>query len=53
VKSRAKVLGSARVIRVTLSARGRDPATVDRLLTPVVEQLLAQVAAAGYAVSPE
>jgi nicotinamide-nucleotide amidase len=53
VKSRAKVLGSTRVIRVTLSARGTDRATVDVLLAPAADQLLAQVAAAGYAISPE
>jgi molybdopterin-biosynthesis enzyme MoeA-like protein len=53
VKSRAKVLGSARVIRVTLSARGPDRSTVDRFLTPAADQLLAQIAAAGYTISPE
>ena len=53
VKSRAKVLGSTRVIRVTLSARGDDEAAVEALLTPVAERLLAHIAAAGYGVSPE
>ena len=53
VKSRAKVLGSARVIRITLSARGPDADAVDALLAPAAEQLLTQIAAAGYAVRPE
>jgi nicotinamide-nucleotide amidase len=53
VKSRAKVLGSTRVIRITLSARGSNAAAVDGLLAPAAEQLLAQIAAAGYAVRPE
>src|SRR5450756_1847870 len=52
VKSRAKVLGSTRVIRVTLSARGDDEATVEALLAPAAERLLAQIAVAGYGVSP-
>jgi nicotinamide-nucleotide amidase len=52
VKSRAKVLGSSRVIRVTLSARGESEAAVADLLAPVAEQLLAQIAAAGYTVRP-
>ncbi|MFA4965021.1 MAG: molybdopterin-binding protein [Thermoleophilia bacterium] len=52
VKSRAKVLGSTRVIRVTLSARGADEAAVSALLAPAAEQLLAQVAAAGYGIRP-
>jgi molybdopterin-biosynthesis enzyme MoeA-like protein len=53
VKSRAKVLGSTRLIRVTLSARGDDQAAVEALLAPAAERLLAQIAAAGYGVSPE
>ena len=52
VKSRAKVLGSTRVIRLTLSARGRDEAAVEALLAPAAERLLAQIAAAGYGVRP-
>ena len=48
VKSRAKVLGSTPVIRITLSARGADAAAVDALLAPAAEQLLTQIAAAGY-----
>lgn len=50
VKSRAKVLGSTRVITVTLSARGESEAAVAALLAPAAEQLLTQIAAAGYAV---
>jgi len=53
VKSRAKVLGSTRVIRITLSARDSSAAAVDGLLVPAAQQLLAQIAAAGYAVRPE
>jgi len=53
VKSRAKVLGSTPVIRVTLSARGADAASVEALLAPAAGQLLAQIAAAGYDVRPD
>lgn len=52
VKSRAKVLGSTRAIRITLSARGESRATVAALLEPPMEQLLVQIAAAGFAVRP-
>ena len=51
VKSRAKVLGSTRVIRIMLSARGSSAAAVDALLTPAAKQLLTQIAAAGYEIS--
>ncbi len=50
VKSRAKVLGSTRMITVTLSARGEDEAAVEALLAPAAEHLLTQIAAAGYGV---
>ncbi len=53
VKSRAKVLGSVRVIHVTLSARGDDEAVVEALLAPAAERLLAQIAAAGFGVRPD
>lgn len=52
VKSRAKVLGSTRAISVTLSARGAHATAVDAILAPAAEQLLRQIAAAGYDVSP-
>lgn len=52
VKSRAKVLGSTRVIRITLSGRGTDGDAVAALLAPAAEQLLTQVAAAGYGIRP-
>jgi molybdopterin-biosynthesis enzyme MoeA-like protein len=52
VKSRAKVLGSTRVIKVTLSGRGEDGAAVAALLAPAAEQLLAQIAAVGFRVRP-
>lgn len=52
VKSRAKVLGSTHVIRITLSARGRDDSAVAALLAPAAEQLLTQVAAAGFSIRP-
>ena len=48
VKSRAKVIGSTRAIRLTLSARGDDRDQVAALLAPAAEQLLSQIAAAGY-----
>jgi molybdopterin-biosynthesis enzyme MoeA-like protein len=50
VKSRAKLLGSEPIIRITLSARGESEATVAALQTPAAEQLLSQIAAAGFAV---
>jgi nicotinamide-nucleotide amidase len=53
VKSRAKLLGSTRVIRVTLAARDRDAAVVDAQLTAVAAQLCDDIAAAGYQVHQE
>ena len=53
VKSRAKVLGSTRVISVTLSARGEGEDAVAALLAPAAEQLLTQITAAGYGARPE
>ncbi len=53
VKSRAKVLGSTRVIRVTLSGRGESERAVAARLEPAAEQLLAQIAAAGFCVRLE
>ena len=50
VKSRAKVLGSTHVIRITLSGRGPSREAVAALLAPAAEQLLAQIAAAGFSV---
>ncbi len=50
VKSRARQLGSARVIRVTLSARGRDARAVAGMLDPAAEQLLEEIGAAGFAI---
>ena len=50
VKSRARQVGSARVIRITLSARGRDAAAVATVLEPAAQQLLEQIAAAGYSI---
>ncbi len=52
VKSRAKVLGSTRVLQVTVSARAADAAQVDVLLEAAAGQLLTQIAAAGYGVRP-
>ncbi len=52
VKSRAKVLGSTRVIRITLSGRGADGGSVAALLAPAAEQLLTQITAAGFTVRP-
>ena len=53
VKSRAKQFGSARVIRITLSARGRDASAVTDLIDPAERQLLAHIAAAGFAIDTE
>ncbi len=52
VKSRAKVLGSTRVIRVTLGARGESAAAVAGLLGQAAEQLQAGIVAAGFVVRP-
>ena len=51
VKSRAKQFGSARVIHITLSARGCDAPAVAGLLNPAAEQLLSRIAAAGFAIA--
>jgi molybdopterin-biosynthesis enzyme MoeA-like protein len=48
IKSRAKMIGSTRVIRVTLSARGDDENEVDNLLQQAAAQLLESFAAGGY-----
>ena len=53
VKSRAKLLGSEPVIRITLSGRSESEAAVAALLTPAAEQLLTQVAAAGFGIHEE
>jgi len=51
VKSRERQLGSARVIRVTLSARAPDATALASLLDPATDQLLTTIAAAGFAVA--
>ena len=53
VKSRAKKMGPAVTLRITLSARGDDAAAVERLLRPPAAELLAKIAAAGYGVRAE
>jgi nicotinamide-nucleotide amidase len=53
VKSRAKVIGSTPVIRVTLSARGEDAAAVGALLEAAAAQLLEGIVAAGFTVAAE
>ena len=50
VKSRAKVIGSVRALRITVSARAASEAEVDGLLEEAAGQLLTQIAAAGYEV---
>jgi nicotinamide-nucleotide amidase len=52
VKSRAKVFGSGRVLQITVSARAASAEGVDGLLAAAAEQLLREIAAAGYAVAP-
>jgi molybdopterin-biosynthesis enzyme MoeA-like protein len=53
IKSRAKVLGSTPVIRITLSARGRDNRETDRLLSKASDQLVTSIGAAGFAARRE
>ncbi len=53
VKSRAKKMGPAVTLRITLSARGDDAAAVEQLLRPPADELLARIAAAGYGVRAE
>ena len=53
VKSRAKKMGPAVTLRITLSARGDDPAAVDALLTPPAGELLEKIAGAGFGVRLE
>ena len=53
MKSRAKKMGPAVTLRITLSARGDDAAAVERLLRPPAAELLAKIAAAGYGVRAE
>ena len=53
VKSRAKVMGPAVRLRITLSARGDDAAAVDALLRSPAAELLERIAAAGFAIWPE
>ncbi len=48
IKSRAQRIGSERVNRITCSARGDDAAAVEALLSPVVDELTAGIAAEGY-----
>jgi nicotinamide-nucleotide amidase len=50
VKSRAKVIGSVRALRITVSARAGTASEVDGLLEGAAEQLLTQIAAAGFEV---
>ena len=52
IKSRAQRIGSERVNRITCSARGDDPAAVEALLAPGVEELARGIAAEGFAVRP-
>jgi molybdenum cofactor synthesis domain-containing protein len=52
IKSRARQFGSARVIHITLSARGRDEQHVASLLGSAAELLLSQITAAGYGITP-
>jgi molybdopterin-biosynthesis enzyme MoeA-like protein len=53
VKSRAKVIGSTPGIRITLSARGPDTASVGARLEAAAAQLFHGVAAAGFAIAAE
>ncbi len=53
VKSRAKVIGSTPAIRITLSARGPDAATVGSLLEEAAADVAHGVTAAGFDVAAE
>lgn len=53
IKSRAQRIGSARLNRITLSARGEDAAVVERLLAPVAAELIEAIEAEGYDVRAE
>jgi molybdopterin-biosynthesis enzyme MoeA-like protein len=53
VKSRAKVIGEGITLRITLSARGDDPAGVDELLRAPAAELTRRITAAGFGVRPE
>ena len=53
VKSRAKVIGSTPAIRITLSARGPDAATVEDLLEAAAADVRNGVIAAGFGVAAE
>lgn len=50
VKSRARVLGTTRVLQITVSARAPEAAEVDALLGAAAARLLADIAAAGFGV---
>jgi len=51
VKSRAKVIGSTPAIRITLSARGPDAATVGGLLEAAAAEVTGGVTAAGFGIA--
>jgi molybdenum cofactor synthesis domain-containing protein len=53
VKSRAKVIGSTPAIRITLSARGPDPATVGGLLEAAAADVAGGVTVAGFGIAAE
>jgi nicotinamide-nucleotide amidase len=53
IKSRAQRIGSERLNRITLSARGEDAAAVEALLAPVAAELAKGIAAEGYDVRRE
>lgn len=53
VKSRAKVIGSTPAIRITLSARGADAATVGGLLEAAAADVAGGVTAAGFGIAAE
>lgn len=52
IKSRAQVIGSEHVNRITAAARAADAEGVSALLDPVLAQLTEGIAAAGYGVRP-
>jgi molybdopterin-biosynthesis enzyme MoeA-like protein len=52
IKSRAQLMGSEHVNRITAAARGADAAAVAALLDPVIADLCGGVEAAGFTATP-
>jgi molybdopterin-biosynthesis enzyme MoeA-like protein len=53
IKSRAQLIGSEHVNRITAVARGADAAAIAALLDPVIDALRGGIGAAGFTATPE